>query len=453
MQGEKKGRSTCMTWLWCCVLCVADAFRWIPVIFISSVVLWSYYAYTIELCFYAIDDVLQRVLYLVFYHISFVLFVWSYASTIFQNPGTPEKRFFLSLQLLEQLTSCETEQEEKVVLQKAASNLPVMCRQINLDVRYCKPCTLIKPDRCHHCSICRKCVLKMDHHCPWVNNCVGFSNYKFFILFLFYATVYCFYVSLTDLPFFIKYWQLHSKAEISLSHRMQVIFLGLVAAMFILGVMSLLCYHIYLLMNNKTTIESFRLPVFMHAVDEEKKRGFGIGWKNNFVQVFGTKKRYWLLPVFTSLGNGNSFPVADCEPESGLLLNGDEDFPDDSSDRGNSHPHSRIPIVDFNNHTAQTPGRLINGNNMNNALDRHTIDDEDDDLLTTTDISHSIIDGMTVEPKLVVNEPPSISPPHSQLSNGHHPPHHLTTASTFNGQEQVELKTGDFTEIAIDEPI
>ena len=80
---------------------------------------------------------------------------------------------------------------------------------------------------------------------------------------------------------------------------MQVIFLGLVAAMFILGVMSLLCYHIYLLMNNKTTIESFRLPVFMHAVDEEKKRGFGIGWKNNFVQVFGTKKRYWLLPVFT----------------------------------------------------------------------------------------------------------------------------------------------------------
>ena len=80
---------------------------------------------------------------------------------------------------------------------------------------------------------------------------------------------------------------------------MQVIFLGLVAAMFILGVLSLLCYHIYLLLNNKTTIESFRVPIFIHGTEEDAKRGFGIGWRNNFVQVFGTKRRFWILPVPT----------------------------------------------------------------------------------------------------------------------------------------------------------
>ena len=35
--------------------------------------------------------------------------------------------------------------------------------------RHCHYCDVIKPMRCHHCSICKRCVLKMDHHCPWVS--------------------------------------------------------------------------------------------------------------------------------------------------------------------------------------------------------------------------------------------------------------------------------------------
>ncbi|CAK94075.1 unnamed protein product (macronuclear) [Paramecium tetraurelia] len=85
---------------------------------------------------------------------------------------------------------------------------PIRCQfnksqwAIKLDqstLKYCDKCCLPKPQRAHHCSICNKCVLKMDHHCPWVGQCVGHQNHRYFILFLTHIAIGTFYISILNL--------------------------------------------------------------------------------------------------------------------------------------------------------------------------------------------------------------------------------------------------------------
>ena len=54
-------------------------------------------------------------------------------------------------------------------------------------VGICKKCLIAKPARAHHCSICQKCILSFDHHCPWLNTCVGHFNRRHFFLYMVYT--------------------------------------------------------------------------------------------------------------------------------------------------------------------------------------------------------------------------------------------------------------------------
>ena len=78
---------------------------------------------------------------------------------------------------------------------------------------YCKKCDIERPPRAHHCKVCKRCVLEYDHHCPWVNNCIGLNNYGEFILLLFYIIIGCAYgCCLLSISFYTvmkRYIQIH----------------------------------------------------------------------------------------------------------------------------------------------------------------------------------------------------------------------------------------------------
>lgn len=173
--------------------CFQDFANSLPALAVCIVICWSYYEYVVVFCVFIITDQLKRTIYLIVYHICFVMLVWSFIATACcKNDGVPPiyKLGALSGELLRSNSPPENMNQ---LLERFCRSRRIMVYTTGGDgkIRFCKSCEHVKPDRAHHCSTCERCILKMDHHCPWVNNCIGYSNYKQFVLFLLYATIYC----------------------------------------------------------------------------------------------------------------------------------------------------------------------------------------------------------------------------------------------------------------------
>lgn len=310
--------------------------KYIPCLFILAVICWSWYAMVLNvLGWYYLKNHGTAVfaILLIVYHVVLILFIWSWAKTVLTQPWTADERYELSDQEVENYykTHSNGNQDERNNFLKSiieARGLIVCQRQdlrgrnrngISNEIRFCRKSNAIKPDRAHYDSMTKKLVLKMDHYCPWVANCIGFNNYKFFVLFLFYAITYCFTIIGITLKPFLQVWTNQGQGsdttpEINepAAFRMQTILVFMVAAVFSLSVFFLFSFHCYLVSKNRTTIEVYGAPTIRNV--GPNKNAYNIGCFRNWQQVMGSSLLMWPIPVAyvpNECDNGHSFPLAD----------------------------------------------------------------------------------------------------------------------------------------------
>uniref|UniRef100_A0A1I7UHJ1 Palmitoyltransferase n=1 Tax=Caenorhabditis tropicalis TaxID=1561998 RepID=A0A1I7UHJ1_9PELO len=344
--------------------CVYTTFwlvRFLPVLLVTLATGWGVYAYTYELCFLSIDNWPQRIIYLIVFYTLLVLYYTSYLRTIYTKASSPPKKFYLEGA---DKTTYDTVKDDERQLQAFLSDvvrerdLTLLVRGFDHGIRFCDKCCCIKPDRSHHCSMCEQCVLKFDHHCPWVNNCVNFGNYKYFILFLAYGFVFCIWIAATTLPSFIDFWKheydmnkkqydgidsiiqrfmKHLHAVLS-TGRFPLVFLLFLSCMFSLSLSFLFFYHLYLTAKNRTTVESFRAPM----IDGKyAKDAFNHGIRANYREIFGSFPLYWFLPIPSSQGDGCKFKLNEM---IALAANNQVFVEMGGIPNGNMNGHSQQPI-------------------------------------------------------------------------------------------------------------
>ncbi|XP_074641614.1 palmitoyltransferase ZDHHC16-like isoform X2 [Tubulanus polymorphus] len=223
--------------------------------------------------------------HLVFGHWLLVNLVFNYLMAVFTNPGSPSE-------------------------------------MIPETVSVCKKCISPKPPRTHHCSICKKCVLKMDHHCPWLNNCVGHYNHRYFFMFCIYMWLGCLYISISAYDLFKEHFygsqelrypgyfyvlnlalggvtampsELGSKSS-SLYH-LSIVYEFMLCSGVTVALGLLVLWHARLISRGETSIE-----VHINKSDAGRMKKIGLVHRNPY--NFGFIKNW---KMFLGLSNGRSF--------------------------------------------------------------------------------------------------------------------------------------------------
>jgi len=191
------------------------------------------------------------------------------------------------------------------------------------EVQLCHTCHVVRPLRAKHCGFCGGCVLRHDHHCPWVDNCIGRDNYLAFTLFI-WATLVAICLHMHLCYAYLKahdwdWWIAFQVGDMALACAFDV---------------ALVSFHTSLALKNLTTNESVNWRKYPHMRREVAPGLFAF---HNAFSGGPCRNVPWRL----GLAHFADLPVQPVPPP-GLGCEGRSQgrYHDHDHDHGHSHGHS-----------------------------------------------------------------------------------------------------------------
>lgn len=127
----------------------------------------------------------------------------------------------------------------------------IIMNGVMIELPWCDTCQSYRPPRSYHCIKCKFCIESFDHHCIWIDNCIGRRNYRFFFAFIFLQSIDLILSLGVCTAIIIQQYECGSINRFFIS----TIIFDVILVIFTIPVLSLTIFHIIISFDGRTTYE------------------------------------------------------------------------------------------------------------------------------------------------------------------------------------------------------